>query len=49
MKHHLMIGTWTESAAIYTVAFDDENLSLELVKKTPIPEDGAISWMTFDV
>lgn len=29
--------------------FDDELLSLKLVKKTDIPEDEPISWMTFDV
>lgn len=49
MKHHLMIGTWTPPGAIFTVAFDDEALTLELVKRTPIPEDEPISWMAFDV
>lgn len=34
---------------IITVAFDDETLKLELVKKTEIPEDEPISWMAFDV
>lgn len=34
---------------IITVAFDDETLKLELVKKTDIPEDEPISWMAFDV
>ncbi|KAM3414698.1 hypothetical protein BST61_g9856 [Cercospora zeina] len=48
MKHHLMIGTWTPPGAIFTVAFDDEKLTLELVKRTEIPEDQPISWMTFD-
>jgi hypothetical protein len=47
--HHLMIGTWTPPGAIFTVAFDDEKKTLELVKRTPIPEDEPISWMTFDV
>lgn len=46
--HHLMIGTWTPPGAIFTVAFDDEALTLKLVKRTPIPEDEPISWMTFD-
>lgn len=49
MKHHLMIGTWTPPGAIFTVAFDDEKHTLELVKRTEIPRDEAISWMTFDV
>lgn len=49
MIHHLMIGTWTPPGRIYTVAFDDQELTLKLVKKTEIPEDEPISWMTFDV
>jgi hypothetical protein len=49
VKHHLMIGTWTPPGVIITVAFDDETLKLELVKKTEIPEDEPISWMAFDV
>lgn len=49
MLHHLMIGTWTPPGRIYTVAFDDEALTLTLVKKTEIPQDEPISWMTFDV
>jgi carboxy-cis,cis-muconate cyclase len=44
-----MIGTWTPPGRIYTVAFDDEALTLTLLKKTEIPEDEPISWMTFDV
>lgn len=48
MLHHLMIGTWTPPGAIFTVAFDDEKLTLELVKRTEIPKDEPISWMTFD-
>lgn len=44
-----MIGTWTPPGAIFTVEFDDEALSLKLVKRTAIPEDEPISWMTFDV
>lgn len=47
MKHHLMVGTWTAPGRIYTVQFDDEALTLELVKKTEIPEAEPISWMTF--
>jgi len=47
--HHLMVGTWTPPGAIFTFAFDDEALTLELVHRTPIPEDEPISWMTFDV
>ncbi|KOS23095.1 Carboxy-cis [Escovopsis weberi] len=46
--HHLMVGTWTPPGAIFTFAFDDEELTLELVKRTPIPHDEPISWMTFD-
>lgn len=49
MLHHLMIGTWTPPGAIFTVVFDDEKLTLELVKRTEIPKDEPISWMTFDV
>jgi len=44
-----MIGTWTPPGAIFTVAFDDEKLTLTLVKRTEIPEDQPISWMAFDV
>lgn len=44
-----MIGTWTPPGNIFTVEFDDEALTLKLVKKTSIPEDEPISWMTFDV
>jgi carboxy-cis,cis-muconate cyclase len=47
--HHLMIGTWTPPGAIFTVAFDDEKLTLTLVKRTEIPHDEPISWMSFDV
>ena len=49
MLHHLMIGTWTPPGAIFTVQFDDEALTLKLVKRTEIPKDEPISWMTFDV
>jgi carboxy-cis,cis-muconate cyclase len=49
MKHHLVIGTWTPPGRLYTVAFDDEALTLELVKKTDIPEDEPISWLTISV
>ena len=47
--HHLMIGTWTPPGAIFTVQFDDEKLTLKLVKRTEIPHDEPISWMAFDV
>lgn len=47
--HHLMVGTWTPPGAIFTFAFDDEALTLKLVKRTPIAEDEPISWMTFNV
>lgn len=47
--HHLMVGTWTPPGAIFTFAFNDETLSLELVKRTEIPKDEPISWLTFDV
>ncbi|KAI1866895.1 uncharacterized protein JN550_007442 [Neoarthrinium moseri] len=46
--HHLMCGTWTPPGAIFTVAFDDEKLTCEVVKRTEIPQDEPISWMTFD-
>lgn len=46
--HHLMVGTWTPPGAIFTFAFDDEKLTLELVRRTQIPQDEPISWMTFD-
>ena len=49
MLHHLMIGTWTPPGAIFTVVFDDEKRTLQLAKKTDIPHDEPISWMTFDV
>ncbi|KAJ9248162.1 hypothetical protein DTO207G8_7603 [Paecilomyces variotii] len=48
MRHRLMVGTWTPPGRIYTVEFDDEALTLTLVKKTAIPEDEPISWLTFD-
>lgn len=47
--HHLMIGTWTPPGAVFTVQFDDEKLELKLIKRTEIPKDEPISWMTFDV
>lgn len=46
--HYLMVGTWTPPGAIFTFAFDDEALTLELVKRTEIAHDEAISWMTFN-
>jgi len=49
MLHHLMCGTWTPPGAIFTLQFDDEALTLKLIKKTDIPHDEPISWMTFDV
>jgi hypothetical protein len=49
MKHHLMVGTWTPPGAIFTFEFDDETLALEMIRRTVIPEDEPISWMTFDV
>ncbi|CAM1506394.1 Fc.00g060350.m01.CDS01 [Cosmosporella sp. VM-42] len=45
--HHLMVGTWTPPGVIFTFAFDDEKLTVELVKRTEIPSDEPISWMTF--
>jgi len=47
--HHLMVGTWTPPGAIFTFEFDDEARTLKLIKRTAIPEDEPISWMTFDV
>src|ERR1051326_1733114 len=49
MLHHLMVGTWTPPGAIFTLQFDDEKLTLNLIKKTEIPHDEPISWITFDV
>ncbi|KAH6610589.1 hypothetical protein Trco_000609 [Trichoderma cornu-damae] len=46
--HHLMVGTWTPPGAIFTFAFDDEALTLELVKRTEIAHDEPVSWMAFD-
>lgn len=46
--HHLMVGTWTPPGAIFTFAFNTETLSLEMIKRTAIPEDEPISWMTFN-
>lgn len=43
-----MVGTWTPPGAIFTFEFDDELFSLKLIKRTAIPEDEPISWMTFD-
>ncbi|KAF2455716.1 carboxy-cis,cis-muconate cyclase [Lineolata rhizophorae] len=48
MLHHLMVGTWTPPGAIFSFEFDDEKLTLELIKRTEIPHDEPISWMTFD-
>lgn len=49
MLHHLMVGTWTPPGAIFTFQFDDKALTLKMIKRTAIPEDEPISWMTFDV
>lgn len=49
MLHHLMVGTWTPPGAIFTLQFDDEKLTLNLIKRTEIPKEEPISWMTFDV
>lgn len=49
MLHHLMVGTWTPPGAIFTFQFDDEALTLKMIKRTEIPKDEPISWMTFDV
>lgn len=49
MLHHLMVGTWTPPGAIFTFEFDDVALTLKMIKRTAIPEDQPISWMTFDV
>ncbi|KAL7932725.1 hypothetical protein V8C35DRAFT_306567 [Trichoderma chlorosporum] len=46
--HHLMVGTWTPPGAIFTFAFDDEALTLDLVARTEIARDEPISWMAFD-
>jgi len=48
MLHHLMVGTWTPPGAIFTFQFDDEALTLKMIKRTTIPEDEPISWITFD-
>lgn len=48
-KHHLMVGTWVRPGAIFTFEFDDEALTLKLVKRTEIDYDEPISWMTFSV
>ncbi|KAF2765169.1 3-carboxy-cis,cis-mucoante lactonizing enzyme, partial [Teratosphaeria nubilosa] len=46
MKHHLFIGTWTPPGAIFTITFDDHTHKLELLQRTPIPQDEPISWLT---
>ncbi|EKD17129.1 3-carboxy-cis,cis-muconate cyclase [Drepanopeziza brunnea f. sp. 'multigermtubi' MB_m1] len=43
-----MVGTWTRPGAIFTFAFDDETLGLEMVKRTEVDRDEPISWMAFD-
>lgn len=48
-KHHLMVGTWTRPGAIFTFEFDDEALTLKLIKRSEIPHHEPISWMTFSV
>jgi carboxy-cis,cis-muconate cyclase len=48
-KHHLAVGTWTPPGAIFTFEFDDESLELKLIKRTEIPHDEPISWITFSV
>lgn len=46
--HHLIVGTWTPPGALFTFAFntDAPNPTLELVKRTEIPHDEPISWLT---
>ncbi|KAK7564100.1 carboxy-cis,cis-muconate cyclase [Phyllosticta citricarpa] len=46
-KHHLMVGTWTRPGAIFTFEFDDDALTLKLLKRSEIPHHEPISWMTF--
>lgn len=46
MKHHLVVGTWTPPGALFTFEFDDEALTLSLVKRTPLAESEPISWLT---
>jgi len=48
-KHHLFVGTWTPPGAIFSFEFDDERLELKFVKRTEIPKDEPISWMTISV
>lgn len=48
-KHHLFVGTWTPPGAIFTFEFDDQTLDLSLIKRTEIPKDEPISWMTISV
>jgi carboxy-cis,cis-muconate cyclase len=44
--HHLFVGTFG-AASLYTVAFDDEALTLELVKNSTASTGH--SWIAFDV
>jgi hypothetical protein len=44
--HHLFVGTFG-AASLYTVAFDDEALTLELVKNSTASVGH--SWISFDV
>jgi hypothetical protein len=44
--HHLFVGTFGQ-ASLYTVAFDDEALTLDLVKNSTA--SAGHSWIAFDV
>lgn len=44
--HHLFVGTFG-AASLYTLAFDDEALTLELVKNNTA--SAGHSWISFDV
>lgn len=44
-----MCGSWVGDGAIYTVEFNDEELTLRIVNRQETPKGEPISWMTFDV
>ncbi|KAF2398098.1 3-carboxy-cis,cis-mucoante lactonizing enzyme [Trichodelitschia bisporula] len=46
--HHLVTGSWTPPGALFTLSFDDETHELKLLKRTALPEDEPISWLTKD-
>ncbi|KAF2863539.1 3-carboxy-cis,cis-mucoante lactonizing enzyme [Piedraia hortae CBS 480.64] len=46
MKYNLIVGTWTPPGALFIFTFDSVTHRLTLLKRTPIPHDEPISWLT---